>query len=123
MATALALTLAFVAVEAIAGWRAHSLALVSDAGHNFADAVALALSWYAIVIARRRATTTMTFGYHRVGVLAALVNAASLVLIAVIIFWEAFGRFRASRSGRPDGHDCRRDHCGCLEYRDQLLAA
>ena len=94
MATALGLTLAFVAVEAVAGWRAHSLALVSDAGHNFADAAALGLSWYAMVIARRRATTTMTFGYHRVGVLAALVNAASLVMIAVIIFWEAFGRFR-----------------------------
>ena len=62
MATALGLTLAFVVIEAIAGWRAHSLALVSDAGHNFADAAALGLSWYAMVIARRRATTTMTFG-------------------------------------------------------------
>ena len=101
MGTALGLTLAFVAIEAIAGWRAHSLALVSDAGHNFADAAALGLSWYAMVIARRRATTTMTFGYHRVGVLAALVNAASLVLIAVIIFWEAFGRFRHPEAVDP----------------------
>ncbi len=101
MATALGLTLVFVAIEAIAGWRAHSLALMSDAGHNFADAAALGLSWYAMVIARRRATTTMTFGYHRVGVLAALVNAASLVMIAVIIFWEAFGRFRHPEAVDP----------------------
>lgn len=101
MATALGLTLVFVAVEAVAGWRAHSLALVSDAGHNFADAAALGLSWYAMVVARRRATTTMTFGYHRVGVLAALVNAASLVLIAVIIFWEAVGRVRHPEAVDP----------------------
>ena len=101
MAAALGLTLAFVAVEAIAGWRAHSLALVSDAGHTFADAAALGLSWYAMIVARRRATTTMTFGYHRVGVLAALVNAASLVVIAVIIFWEAFGRFRHPEAVDP----------------------
>ena len=101
MATAVGLTLAFVAIEAIAGWRAHSLALMSDAGHNFADAAALGLSWYAMVMARRRATTTMTFGYHRVGVLAALVNAASLVMIAVIIFWEAFGRFRHTEAVDP----------------------
>ena len=100
MATALVLTLAFVVIEALAGWRAHSLALVSDAGHNFADAAALGLSWYAMAIARRRATTTMTFGYHRVGVLAALVNAASLVFIALIIFWEAFVRF-----GHPEAVD------------------
>ena len=101
MGTAVGLTLAFVAIEAIAGWRAHSLALMSDAGHNFADAAALGLSWYAMVIARRRATTTMTFGYHRVGVLAAMVNAASLVMIAVIIFWEAFGRFRHPEAVDP----------------------
>ena len=101
MAAALGLTLAFVAVEAVAGWRAHSLALVSDAGHNLADAAALGLSWYAMVVARRRATTTMTFGYHRVGVLAALVNAASLVLIAVVIFWEAVGRFRHPEAVDP----------------------
>ena len=94
MATATGLTLLFVAGEAFAGWRAHSLALMSDAGHNFADAAALAFSWYAIVVARRAATTTMSFGYHRVGVLAALANAASLVVIGLLIFWEAFRRFQ-----------------------------
>ena len=94
MAAATAVTLAFVVVEIVAGIRSHSLALLSDAGHNVADASALALSWYAIVVARRRATAAMTFGYHRVGVLAAFANAASLVAIAGLIFWEAYERLR-----------------------------
>src|SRR5437660_3079072 len=88
------LTLAFVAGEAIAGYFAHSLALLSDAGHNFADALALIISWYGIWIARKPSTQKRTFGYHRVGILAALVNAVSLVLIALYIFWEAVHRLR-----------------------------
>src|SRR6059058_1718755 len=88
------LTLAFVAGEAIAGYFAHSLALLSDAGHNFADALALALSWYALWIARKPADSSRTYGYHRVGILAALVNAISLVVIALLIFWEASQRLR-----------------------------
>src|SRR5947199_6423660 len=88
------LTLAFVAGEAIAGYFAHSLALLSDAGHNFADALALIISWYGIWIARKPSTQKRTFGYHRVGILAALVNAVSLVVIALLIFWEAIARLR-----------------------------
>lgn len=91
---AVALTCAFVAVELVAGLLAHSLALVADAGHNFADAAALAFSWYAVWIARRPSNPKMTYGYHRVGIMAALVNAVSLVLIALVIFWEALGRLR-----------------------------
>ncbi len=96
------LTLAFVAGEAFAGYFAHSLALLSDAGHNFADALALVFSWYGIWIARKPSTQKRTFGYHRVGILAALVNAVSLVLIALLIFWESFQR-RISR--RPTSLD------------------
>src|SRR6266446_10164699 len=88
------LTLAFVAGEAFAGYFAHSLALLSDAAHNLADALALVFSWYGIWIARRPATAQRTFGYHRVGILAALANAVSLVIIALLIFWEAFNRLR-----------------------------
>ncbi len=88
------LTLVFVAGEATAGYFAHSLALLSDAGHNFADALALVFSWYGIWIARKPSTPKRTFGYHRVGILAALVNAVSLVVIALLIFWEAIGRLR-----------------------------
>src|SRR5580704_18011513 len=94
MALALGLTIAFVLAEAIAAWFAQSLSLFSDAGHNFADAAALGLSWYALWIARKPAHTGMTYGYHRVGILAALVNAVSVVVIALLIFWEAADRLR-----------------------------
>jgi cobalt-zinc-cadmium efflux system protein len=94
MRGALVLTVAFVVAEAIAAWFAHSLSLLSDAGHNFADAAAVAFSWYALWIARKPSHTGMTYGYHRVGILAALVNAVSLVVIALLIFWEAVDRFR-----------------------------
>jgi cobalt-zinc-cadmium efflux system protein len=94
MGGAVAATLAFVVVEALAGWVGHSLALLSDAGHNLADAVALGLSWYALWIASKPSHQEMTFGYHRVGVVAALVNALSLVVIAAWIGWEAMIRFR-----------------------------
>jgi cobalt-zinc-cadmium efflux system protein len=88
------ITLVFVLGEATAGYFSHSLALVSDAGHNFADALALVFSWYAIWIARRPSTAQRTFGYHRVGILAALINAVSLVVIALLIFWEAINLLR-----------------------------
>lgn len=94
MATAVAITLAFVIAEAVSGWVGHSLALLSDAGHNLADAAALALSWYALWMASKPSHHGMTFGYHRVGVLAALVNAVSLVVIAVWIGWEAVMRIQ-----------------------------
>lgn len=90
-------TLAFVAGEGLAGHFAHSLALVSDAGHNFSDALALVFSWYGIWIAQKPSTAKRTFGHHRVGILAALVNSVSLVLIAFFIVWEAF-----TRMGHPE---------------------
>jgi cobalt-zinc-cadmium efflux system protein len=94
MGLAVVLTLAFVVGETIAGYFAHSLALLSDAGHNFADAAALGFSWYALWIAKKPSNHNMTFGYHRVGILAVLVNAASLVVIAIFILIEAVGRIR-----------------------------
>jgi cobalt-zinc-cadmium efflux system protein len=87
-------TAAFVIGEAIAGYFAHSLALLSDAGHNFSDGLALVFSWYGIWMARKPSTAKRTFGHHRVGILAALVNSVSLVVIALLIFWEAFFRLR-----------------------------
>lgn len=90
---ALALTLGFVAAEAFFAVRSNSLALLSDAGHNFTDALALMLSWYAIWIARKPATSGKTYGYHRVGILTALFNAVTLLGIAVFIFAEAFQLF------------------------------
>src|SRR5262245_40456328 len=81
MAGALALTMAFVIVEVVAGWLGHSLALLSDAGHNLADGAALAFSWYAISVANKPSHHGMTFGYHRVGIIAAFANASSLIVI------------------------------------------
>ena len=100
MGAAVALTLAFVVAEALGGWWGHSLALLSDAGHNLADAAALGFSWYALAMANKPSHHGMTFGYHRVGVFAALVNAVSLVVIAILIGWEAIGRI-----GHPEVSD------------------
>jgi cobalt-zinc-cadmium efflux system protein len=91
---AIALTLAFVVGEAIAGYLAHSLALMSDAGHNFGDALALILSWYGLRAAKRPATSERTYGSHRVGILVALANALTLVAIGAVVMWEAVERFR-----------------------------
>jgi len=94
MGLAIGLTLAFVAGEAGADDFARRMALLSDAGHNFADALARIFSWYALRLARRPANARRTFGYHRAGVLAALVNAAALVAIALSIFREGVQRLR-----------------------------
>jgi len=94
LALSIVITILFVAAEAVVGYSSGSLALLSDAGHNFADALNLVLSWYAIWIAQKPSTARRTFGYHRVGILAALVNSVSLVVIALLIFWEAAIRLR-----------------------------
>ncbi|HZT81623.1 MAG TPA: cation diffusion facilitator family transporter [Gemmataceae bacterium] len=91
---AIGLTTAFVVAEAVAGWLSNSLALLADAGHNFADALALVFTWYALRLARRPADARRTFGSHRAGILAALANAATLVALALLIFWEAVQRLR-----------------------------
>ncbi len=85
-------TLAFVALETFAGIRSGSLALISDAGHNFTDALALGLAFVAHYLQAKPADHVKTFGYHRAGVLAAFINALTLVLIAFFIFWEAWQR-------------------------------
>jgi cobalt-zinc-cadmium efflux system protein len=81
--------------EATVGYLSNSLALMADAGHNFADALALALSALALWMATKPADSKRTFGYHRVGIIAALVNAAGLVVMAAAIFWEALQRLNA----------------------------
>lgn len=85
----LSLTLLFVFVEFFFGLRSHSLALVSDAGHNASDALALGLAAYAVWVARRPASHGKTFGYHRVAILTALANSVTLVVIALAILVEA----------------------------------
>jgi cobalt-zinc-cadmium efflux system protein len=87
-------TFAFVAIELLAGFRAHSLALLSDAGHNFTDSLALALAWLAVYYQNKPADESKTYGYHRAGVLAAFVNALTLVALSAWIFYESIGRLR-----------------------------
>lgn len=95
MWVATAITFTFCLGEALVGYKSNSLALMADAGHNFADALALALSAFALWIATKPADNKRTFGYHRVGILAALVNAVGLAVMAIVIFWEAIQRLQS----------------------------
>lgn len=90
----LALTLAFVALETVAGFRASSLALLSDAGHNFTDAFALLLAAIGVYFQTRPADQFKTYGYQRAGVLVAFVNALTLIALAGFLFYESVGRLR-----------------------------
>lgn len=88
----LAATLAYVLVTFIAGLRAHSLALLSESGHNVSDFLALLLSFVAVYFQTRPADHARTFGYQRAGVLAAFVNAGTLIVISLWIGFEAIRR-------------------------------
>lgn len=89
----LALVLVYMVAEVVGGLLTNSLALLADAGHMLSDAAALGLSLFAMWIARRPAPPRRTFGYYRAEILAALVNAATLIVIAVFVFIEAYERF------------------------------
>jgi cobalt-zinc-cadmium efflux system protein len=91
----LILTLAYIGLLVVVGIRAHSLALLSEAGHNVSDFLALLLSLAALFIQRRPPSATKTFGYDRAGVLAAFLNALTLVGVAFYIFVEAGKRMYA----------------------------
>ncbi|MBM3152265.1 MAG: cation transporter [Chloroflexi bacterium] len=93
MALSLVITLVFVAVEVVAGLLANSLALLTDAAHNFTDVLALGLSWFALRLALQPSHSAKTFGYHRAGILVALLNSTTLALISLGIFYEAYRRF------------------------------
>lgn len=95
LAVALVITTAFLVVEVIGGLLTNSLALLADAGHMATDAAALGLSLFAMWLARRPATPERSFGFYRAEILAALLNATSLVIISVFIFWEAYRRIGA----------------------------
>src|ERR671922_623847 len=93
LSLSLFLTLAFVIIEAGAGIFANSLALLTDAAHNLTDVIALALTWFAVRITTQPANAQKTYGYHRAGILVALLNSTTLVLISLGIFYEAYRRF------------------------------
>lgn len=89
----LVITLAFVVFEVIGGYFANSLALLTDAAHNLTDVLTLVLSWVALRLALKPANSNHTYGYHRAGILIALVNATSLMLISGLVGWEAYRAF------------------------------
>lgn len=91
-AIGVALNLAFVILEAVYGRLAHSLALVADAGHNLSDVLGLVLAWGATILARRSPTPERTYGFRRSSILAALINAAVLLISVGAIAWEAIRR-------------------------------
>jgi cobalt-zinc-cadmium efflux system protein len=93
LSISLFLTLAFVIIEAAAGIFANSLALLTDAAHNLTDVIALALTWFAVRLTAQPANAQKTYGYHRAGILVALLNSTTLVLISLGIFYEAYRRF------------------------------
>ncbi len=94
-------TLIYVVVTFVFGLRAHSLALLSEAGHNASDFLALLLSFAAVYFQTRPASHSKTFGYQRAGVLAAFINAATLIVISVWIGFEAVHRLSSPVEVQP----------------------
>ena len=93
-AIGITLNLAFVILEVVYGRISNSLALVADAGHNLSDVLGLALAWGAMALAKRSPTAERTYGFRRSSILAALINAAILLIGVGAIAWEAIARLR-----------------------------
>ena len=102
LALSLGLTAAFVVFEIFAGLFANSLALLTDAAHNLTDVLALGLTWWALRVTMKPASSEKTYGYHRAGILVALVNSTTLVLIALGIFYDAYRRLLAPPEVKAD---------------------
>ncbi len=98
----LALTATYLVAEAVGGWLTNSLALLADAGHMLADVAALTLALVAVWFGARPATPRKTFGYHRLEILAALVNGVALIVISLLILYEAWGRWHDPRPVESD---------------------
>lgn len=95
MGLAVVVTLGLVAVELVAGYLGHSIALISDGIHNLTDVPSLVISWLGMRWALRPPTDEKTYGYHRAGILAAFVNAMLLSLAALFVVYESVGRLRS----------------------------
>src|SRR5215469_9440236 len=95
LGAAVVVTFGLVAVELIAGYVGHSIALVSDAVHNLTDIPTLIISWIGMRMALRPPTSEKTYGYHRAGILAAFVNAMLLELVALFLLYESVLRLQS----------------------------
>src|ERR1044072_2374532 len=94
----IALTVIYMVAEVVGGILTNSLALLSDAGHMLADVAALVLALLAMWFAGRPVTTRKTYGYYRMEILAALANGVALVVISLLIAYEAFHRIKSPES-------------------------
>ena len=92
---AMVVTFVVLFAELIGGLVANSLALLGDAGHVLTDVLALALSLIAVYVGKRPSDYRATYGYQRIGILAALINGSTLVVISLFIFVETYRRFFA----------------------------
>ena len=92
LALTLGVTTVILLAELVGGVLSRSLALLADAGHMLSDALAIALAYVALTLASRPATPEKTYGWYRLEILAALINGVSLVVISLLIFWEAYER-------------------------------
>jgi cobalt-zinc-cadmium efflux system protein len=93
LSLSLAVTFMILLTEVVGGLLSNSLALLSDAGHNLMDIFALGLSLIAARISRRPSDYRATYGYQRVGLLAAVINGSGLLIIAAFVFYESYKRF------------------------------
>jgi cobalt-zinc-cadmium efflux system protein len=97
-AAGIALNVAFVAIEAFYGWKAQSLALLADAGHNLSDVIGLVLAWGAALAGRMRPNARNTYGWKRATILAAFLNALLLLVAMGSLAWEAVQRLQTSQA-------------------------
>jgi cobalt-zinc-cadmium efflux system protein len=94
LAIAVVATVLLVVAELLGGYLGHSISLVSDALHNLSDIPTMLISWFGLRWAARPADHERTYGYQRAGILAAFTNSILLILVALVLFWEALERFR-----------------------------
>src|ERR1700691_4676425 len=91
-AIATALNVALVAIQAVYGVLAHSMALLADAGHNAGDVLALLLAWASYAISQKHPTERYTYGFRSTSIMAALINATVLLVVTGAIAWSAIER-------------------------------
>jgi len=95
LSVVLVLTAIYMIAEMLGGWWTGSLALLADAGHMLTDVAALVLALIAVWFGSRPATSSKTFGYYRLEIIAALVNGVALIVISLLIFYGAYERWLA----------------------------
>lgn len=94
-AVGIGLNVGIVVCQVVLGVFSSSLALIADAGHNLSDVLALILAWAAIALGRRRSSLNRTYGWRRMSIVAALINAITIFVVTAIVSWEAVQRLVA----------------------------